>query len=169
MSTQPVVRQHRVFLWVLRIALFALGLNFILDSIRTGAYRELFSGPAMEEGNLLGILGGIIISGVGAGVLLMILAVLVGPVTRHPKGWVVLVLTMLGAIAPFAGFGLIFGPGGGDQNTTWGGIGFTLILLGIPLFFVAYVWAVVLGIVEIAKKRRDKRNRRTPAAHIGAP
>ena len=81
----------------------------------------------------------------------------------------VLVLTMLGAIAPCAGFGLIVGPGGGDQNTTWGGIGFMLIRLGIPVFFVAYVWAVVLGIVVIAKERHDRRNRLAPAAHTGAP
>lgn len=166
MTTQHLLRQYRVFVWVLRIALFALAFNFILESIRTGAYRGLFGGPAWQEGNLLGMLLDIIISGVGAGVLLLILGVLVGPVTRRRSGWIVLVLCMLGAILPFAGFGLIFGPGGGDQNTTWGGIGFTLILLGIPVFFVAYVWAVVLGIVVIA---RDRHDRRTPAAHIGAP
>jgi hypothetical protein len=54
LMTRPhVVPQPRIFLWVLRIALLALGLTFMLHSIRTGAYRELFGRPAMEEGNLL--------------------------------------------------------------------------------------------------------------------
>jgi hypothetical protein len=155
---------------MLRIALFALGLKFFLDSSRPGGYPPpLFSGPYRDEGSLLGILGGIIVSGVGAGVLLLILGALVGPVIRHHGGWLVLALTLLGGFAPFVGVRLIFAPPGGDRMSTWGDAGFMLILLGIPLFFTAYVWDVLLGVIVIARERRDQHYRRTPAPHTGAP
>lgn len=169
MTTPHIVPWRRVFSWVLRIALFALGLYFIQDSIRTGAYRELRNSPAWADGNLLGILVDLIISGVGAGVLLLILGVVAGPVARHRLGWVILGLIMLGAMAPFAGFGLIFGPVGGDQRTALGGLGFLLILCGTLVFFGGYVWAVVLGIGVLVKERRDRRSQRTLTAHTRAP
>ena len=80
-------------------------------------------------------------------------------------GVLALVLSLLiaGVLAPFAGFGLIFGPGGGDQNTTAGGLGFLLILLGAPVFFGAYVWAVALAISVLAQERRDRHSQHTTA------
>ena len=110
MAAMPSTSRHRVFVWVLRIALFGLGLNFIVEWIRTGAYREPFDPRPFTEGNLLGILVSILISGIGAGFLLMLLGALVGPVTRHRGGWVALGLTVLGILAPLGGFGLRLRP-----------------------------------------------------------
>ena len=167
MAAMPSTSRHRVFVWVLRIALFGLGLNFIVEWIRTGAYREPFDPRPFTEGNLLGILVSILISGIGAGFLLMLLGALVGPVTRHRGGWVALGLTVLGILAPLGGFGLIFGPGSGDQNTIWGGLGFTLILIGAPVGCVGYVWSVVVGIIELIKERQVRCNPHAAALHNG--
>jgi hypothetical protein len=158
MATTPGASRHRVFVWVLRIVLFGLGLNFIAEWIRTGAYREPFDPRPSTDGNLLGILVSILISGLGIGLLLLILGALVGPVTRHRSGWVALGVTVLGILAPLGGFGLIFGPGGGDQNTTWGGLGFMLILIGAPVGCMGYVWTVIVGIIELIKERQDRHN-----------
>lgn len=158
-------QRSRGWLLALRYALFALGLSVVLDPILSGAFREWLSSPAVTDWNLLGMMVDIIISGVGAGLLLLILGAAIGPVARHPNGWVALGLTMLGLAAPFAGFGLIFGPGGGDQMTPLGGLGFLLILFGTPLFFGAYVWAVVLAIKVLAQERRDRRDQRRLVTH----
>ena len=167
MGTPSVVPRHRVFVWALRAALFALGLGFILASSRPGGYPPpLFSGPARDEGSPLGLLGGMIVSGVGAGALLLILGVLVGPAIRHRGGWLALALTVLGGIAPFVGVRLLFEPPGGDRMSAWGDAGFILVVLGIPLFFVAYVWDVLLGVVVIARERSERHNRRFASGRI---
>jgi hypothetical protein len=140
MTTQPVVAQHRIWVWVLRIGFFAFGAFFLLQSILSNYFGP--NGPIQA-------------------VLLIILSFLVSAATRHRiLGWLLLTLTAVCAVLPLVGVSIIYGLAGGNQATPpWGAIGFWMVFLGIFGFYPSAIATVVAALPVYVMEWRDRHGR----------
>ena len=138
MTTPPVVAQHRTWEWVFRVGFFALGVFILVLSFISG-----FLGPF----------------GPSHAGLLIILSFLVGAAVRHPIGWALLIFTAVFAALPSVGMALVFGPAGGNQDTTWGGIGFVTVFFGLLGFCASAITALLVALRVLALDWRNRHGR----------
>jgi len=137
MTTQAVVAQHRMWVWVARIALFAIGafilvLPFIRDNVAP-----------------IGVIGG----------LFVILSLLVSAAVRHPIGWTVLILTVVCAALVPIGLGLYGLAGGSHSDTPLAGISFLIGLGGLFFFFAGAITTVVIALRVNVQAWRERQGR----------
>ena len=137
MTTQALVPRHRTWVWVARIAFFAIGacilvLPFIRDDV----------GP-------IGVIGGVFV----------ILSLLVGPTVRHPVGWTMLALTGVCAALVPIGLGLYGLAGGPQSDSPLAGIGFIVGLSGLFFFFASAIITLVVALRVLAHDWRDRNGR----------
>jgi hypothetical protein len=139
MTTQPVVAQHRIWVWVLRIGFFAFGAFILVQSFRSDYFGP--NGPIQS-------------------VMLIILSFLVSAATRHRiLGWSLLTLTAVCAVLPLVGVSIIFGLAGGNQATPpWGAIGFWMVFLGIVGFYASAITTVVVALPVYIMEWRDRHD-----------
>jgi len=91
--------------------------------------------------------------------LLIILSLLVSTVTRRSIGWSLLTFTAMFAALPSIGMGLVFGPAGGNQDTTWGGIGFVTVFFGLLGFCASAITALLVALRVLAHNWRERHGR----------
>ena len=126
------------WVWGFRIGFFAFGTLILMLW-----FTSDFLGP-------LGLIQG--------GVLI-VLSLLVGAAVRHPIGWALLIFTAVFAALPSVGMALVFGPAGGNQDTTWGGIGFVTVFFGLLGFCASAITALLVALRVLAHDWRNRHGR----------
>jgi hypothetical protein len=135
MTTQPIVSQHRSWVWTFRIGLFAFGVLIL---------------ALWFTNDLLGLFGPI------QGGTLILLSLLVSTAVRNPIGWSFLSFSAIGAALIFlVSLGVMFrlAP---DQDTLLGGIGFMISLFGFLGFYTSAIATLVVTLRVYAQEWRER-------------